>query len=144
MVAARGADPDGPIADFFRGLGDVAPRVLPTRIQGSVRIDLGRNGVVDHWYVVASRGHVEVSRENREADASLICDQSLFEDLISGREFAVAVLLRNDATLVGSLALFLAFSRFFPSPPGTRDPRLARRDQPAPPIGRPAEAERRS
>ena len=39
-------------------------------------------------------------------------------------------MLRNESTFSGNVVLFLAFRRFFPNPPGTRDPREAAREQP--------------
>jgi hypothetical protein len=37
--------------------------------------------------------------------------------------------LRNESTFSGNVVLFLAFRRFLPNPPGTRDPREVAREQ---------------
>ena len=38
-------------------------------------------------------------------------------------------MLRNESTFSGNVVLFLVFRRFFPNPPGIRDPRETARGQ---------------
>ena len=68
-------------------------------------------------------GSVQVSRERGPADAIWYSSAALFDRLITGEAQGVAAVLRNESTFSGNVVLFLAFRRFFPNPPGTRDPR---------------------
>ncbi|MBG6100935.1 hypothetical protein IW249_001349 [Micromonospora vinacea] len=108
---------------FFEALPSRAPDVLGGLADGTLQIDLGEDHRTEHWRVRMRPGSVQVSRGRGPADAIWYSGAALFDRLISGEAQAVAAVLRNESTFSGNVVLFLAFRRFFPNPPGTRDPR---------------------
>ncbi|MBQ0979378.1 MULTISPECIES: SCP2 sterol-binding domain-containing protein [Micromonospora] len=113
---------------FFESLPARAPDVLGGLADGTLQIDLGSDHRTEHWLVRMRPGSVQVSRERGPADAIWFSSAALFDRLITGEAQGVAAVLRNESTFSGNVVLFLAFRRFFPDPPGTRDPReVARR-----------------
>ncbi|MFI7603795.1 SCP2 sterol-binding domain-containing protein [Micromonospora sp. NPDC049366] len=114
---------------FFESLPARAPEVLRGLVSGTLQIDLDTGEQTDHWLVRMRPGAVEVSRNRGPADAIWYSSEDLFDRLVSGRAQGVAAVLRNESTFSGNVVLFLAFRRFFPDPPGTRDPREVARRQ---------------
>ncbi|MFG2055533.1 SCP2 sterol-binding domain-containing protein [Micromonospora sp. NPDC048930] len=121
------------IERFFASLPARAPVVLPGPTRGILQIDLTSDNRTEHWYLEMGPGTVRVGREQRPADAIFTVSAELFEELATGREAGMAAVLRNEATFSGNVVLFLVFRRFFPDPPGTRDPRETARED----LGRP-------
>lgn len=112
------------IERFFASLPASAPAVLRGPTSGLLQIDLTSGNQTEHWYVELALGTARVAREQeRPPDATFTVSAELFEELTSGREAGMAAVLRNEATFSGNVLLFLIFRRFFPDPPGTRDPR---------------------
>jgi hypothetical protein len=105
---------------FFESLPARAPAVLRTPITGTLQIDLSTGNRTDHWLVQMRPGEAVVTHARGTADAVWHS---------SGRTQAIAAVLRNESTFSGNVVLFLAFRRFLPSPPGTRDPREVAREQ---------------
>ncbi|MDZ5441392.1 SCP2 sterol-binding domain-containing protein [Micromonospora sp. 4G57] len=122
------------IEQFFASLPARAPAVLRSPIAGTLRIDLTTGNRTDHWLIELAPGSVRVRHEHGPADAVWTSSAGLFERLVTGRAQGIASVLRNECTFSGQVLLFLAFRRFFPDPPGTRDPRQTAREQ----AGRPA------
>ncbi|MGW2622577.1 SCP2 sterol-binding domain-containing protein [Micromonospora taraxaci] len=118
---------------FFESLPARAPHILGGLTDGTLQIDLGSDNQTEHWLVRMRPGSVQVSRERGPADAIWYSSAALFDRLISGEAQGVAAVLRNESTFSGNVVLFLAFRRFFPNPPGTRDPRETARRA----VGRP-------
>ncbi|MFF0150986.1 SCP2 sterol-binding domain-containing protein [Micromonospora sp. NPDC005203] len=119
---------------FFEALPSRAPDILGGLADGTLQIDLDDDHQTEHWLVRMRPGSVQVSRGRGPADAIWYSSVALFDRLIVGEAQGVAAVLRNESTFSGDVVLFLAFRRFFPDPPGTRDPReTARRT-----AGRPA------
>ncbi|MFI5832104.1 SCP2 sterol-binding domain-containing protein [Micromonospora sp. NPDC051300] len=117
------------IERFFASLPARAPALLRSPVGGTLRIDLADGNHTEHWYVTLAPGSARVSRqEEGAADAILTVGTQLFEALVTGREAALAVVLRNEATFGGHVVLFLALRRFLPDPPGARDPRETARE----------------
>ncbi|MEV7330861.1 SCP2 sterol-binding domain-containing protein [Micromonospora sp. NPDC093244] len=108
---------------FFESLPARAPAVLRGLADGTLQIDLGTGNRTEHWLVRMRPGAVEVSRNRGPADAIWYSSVELFDRLIAGEAQGIAAVLRNESTFSGNVVLFLAFRRFFPDPPGTRDPR---------------------
>lgn len=108
---------------FFESLPARAPDVLGGLADGTLQIDLGTDHQTEHWLVRMRPGSVQVTRERGPADAIWFSSAALFDRLITGEAQGVAAVLRNESTFSGNVVLFLAFRRFFPDPPGTRDPR---------------------
>jgi hypothetical protein len=73
-------------------------------------------------------GVAEVSQSAEPSDATWYCSVDLFDRLVTGRAHAVSTMIRNESTFLGNVLLFLAFRRFFPPAPGTRDPREVARE----------------
>ncbi|MEU1686506.1 SCP2 sterol-binding domain-containing protein [Micromonospora sp. NPDC005707] len=112
------------IEAFFVALPARGRAMLPPRVRGTLRVDLVTHGSTDHWYVdLRAADQVVVNRDVRAADAVLTTTPAVFVRLVRGESPATAVLLRNEATLVGDARLILAFRRYFPPPRGTGDPR---------------------
>ncbi|WP_030490115.1 SCP2 sterol-binding domain-containing protein [Micromonospora chokoriensis] len=108
---------------FFEALPSRAPDILGGLADGTLQIDLGDDHRTEHWLVRMRPGSVQVTRGRGPADAIWYSSAALFDRLITGEAQGVAAVLRNESTFSGNVVLFLAFRRFFPSPPGTRDPR---------------------
>nr|WP_240955448.1 SCP2 sterol-binding domain-containing protein [Micromonospora sp. HNM0581] len=105
-----------------------APEVLRSPATGTLRIDLSDGQRTEHWLIRIRPGVVEVDQGMEHSDATWYCSEDLFDRLIVGRVHAISALFRNDTAFSGDVVLFLAFRRFFPSPPGTRDPREVARE----------------
>ncbi|MCO1596585.1 SCP2 sterol-binding domain-containing protein [Micromonospora sp. RHAY321] len=115
---------------FFESLPARAPEVLRGLVAGTLQIDLATDEqTTEHWLVRMRPGTVEVSRNRGPADAIWYSSAALFDRLVTGEAQGVAAVLRNESTFSGNVVLFLAFRRFFPNPPGTRDPREVARRQ---------------
>jgi hypothetical protein len=114
---------------FFESLPARAPDVLRGLADGTLQIDLNTGDRTEHWLVRMRPGVVQVSRARGPADAIWYSSADLFDRLVSGRAQGIAAVLRNESTFSGNVVLFLAFRRFFPDPPGTRDPREVAREQ---------------
>ncbi|MGN9810637.1 SCP2 sterol-binding domain-containing protein [Micromonospora sp. BQ11] len=117
------------IERFFESLPARAPGVLRAPVAGTLQIDLSRGNETIHWLVRMGPGRIEVSQARGPADAIWYNSEDLFERLVTGRAQAIAAVLRNESTYSGNVSLFFALRRFFPDPPGTRDPREVARRQ---------------
>ncbi|MFD0783742.1 SCP2 sterol-binding domain-containing protein [Micromonospora azadirachtae] len=123
------------IERFFDSLPARAPEILRGLVSGTLQIDLSMTGgLTEHWLVMMRPGAVMVTRQQGPADAIWYSSTDLFERMVRGQAQGIAAVLRNESTFSGNVVLFLVFRRFFPDPPGTRDPRQLARQQ----AGRPA------
>ncbi|GIJ07512.1 SCP2 sterol-binding domain-containing protein [Micromonospora andamanensis] len=113
---------------FFATLPARAPEVLRGPAMGTLRIDLTEGHRTEHWLVRMRPGVAEVGQGAEPGDATWYCSVDLFDRLATGRAQAIATTFRNESTFRGDVVLFLAFRRFFPSAPGTRDPREVARE----------------
>ncbi|MFI2646781.1 MULTISPECIES: SCP2 sterol-binding domain-containing protein [Micromonospora] len=116
------------IERFFGSLPARAPAVLRGPTRGRLQVDLTTGNRTEHWYLEVAPGAVRVTREQLPADAVFTISAELFEELATGRQAGMAAVLRNEATFSGNVMLFLVFRRFFPDPPGVRDPRETARE----------------
>jgi putative sterol carrier protein len=125
---------------FFASLPARAPEALRNSpelrdmVTGTIQIDLTADAVTEHWQVRISPGTAQVSRDREHADAHWTSSCQLFDRIVTGETQALAAVARNEATFSGNVLLLLMFRRFFPDPPGTRDPRVVARER----AGRPA------
>ena len=117
------------IDTFFASLPVLAKRMLPGPTGGVLRVDLVEPGRTEHWYLTLAPRSVTVAREGDHEDAVFATNPQLFDRLVRGEAQVTAAVFRNEASYAGSGVLILAFRRFFPDPPGTRDPREAVREQ---------------
>ena len=105
---------------FFDRLGQGEPEPLLGRTNASLRIDLDRDGQVEHWRLDMRRGAVTVSHEPGPADCVIRTDAALFEDLASGRANAMASVLRGQIQIEGDPAHIIRVQRLFPAPTGRK------------------------
>jgi hypothetical protein len=121
-----------PTEEFFEGLNE---RPLPDRlhkINGSIRLDLLRDGELDHWFVAVAGGTVSVSRENRDADCVITTSKELFDRIVSGEASLNASLYQAALGLEGNYQMLGVFRNLLPGPRNAKDPRtIARRGQQA-------------
>jgi hypothetical protein len=109
-----------PTAQFFEELGRRGHEPLLAHARGTIRFDLVEGKRTDRWLVSVERGDVAVSRTNGEADVVVTGDRALFDSLVSGRQNAMAALLRGAIAAEGRVQLLAVFQRLFPSPPRRR------------------------
>jgi hypothetical protein len=109
-----------PTEAFFTRLAERGQEPALQRTTGSIRIDLERDGQIDHWRVDMRRGEVTVSRSAADADLVLSATGSLFDDLATGRANALASALRGELGMSGDPAGLVRFKRLFPPPTGRK------------------------
>lgn len=90
------------------------------RTTGTLRVDIDRDGRIDHWRVEMRHGAVVVSRSEADADMILHASGRLFDDLASGRANALASMLRGELGMSGDTAGLVRFQRLFPPPTGRK------------------------
>ena len=105
---------------FFDGVSGGEHEPLLRRTNGSLRLDLDRDGQVEHWRVEMRWGAVTVSNDAGPADCIIRTDAALFEDLVRGRANAMAATLRGQLLLEGDPALLVRIQRLLPAPTGRR------------------------
>ena len=118
-----------PTGEFFRELATRGYNPLLGRASGTIRFDLAHGDRVEHWYVTVKKGDVTVSHKNVKADAVLSGEKELFDRLATGRENAMAALLRGEIAPQGDITLMLSFGRVFPGPPSPPDVPAARSER---------------
>jgi hypothetical protein len=107
-------------SEFFDQLAQRASIPALERTTGSIRIDLERNGGIQHWHVEMRRGSVAVSHSDADADCIIRTTGSLFDDLATGRANALASALRSELDIAGDPGLLVRFQRLFPPPTGRK------------------------
>ena len=117
-------------AKFFGDLESSGHQPLLAKATGSLRFELTEGKAVERWRIEVRKGDVAVSHKAGGADCVLRASKSLFDKLASGRENAMAAVLRGGLTVEGNIDLLLAFQRILPSPPRRR---AAHRSAPAQP-----------
>jgi putative sterol carrier protein len=92
---------------------------LLEKCSGSVRFELTDGAAIDRWRVDIRKGDVTVSHRANRADCVLRAPKALFGKIASGRENAMAAVLRGALIVEGNIDLLMAFQRILPSPPRT-------------------------
>ena len=90
------------------------------RTTGTLRVDVERDGQVDHWRIEMRRGSVAVSQSDADADLVLSAHAKLFDDLATGQANAMASALRGELSVSGDPAGLVRFQRLFPPPTGRK------------------------
>jgi putative sterol carrier protein len=103
--------------EFFEELGRGGHVPLLEKATGTLRFDLRSDKRITRWLVTIDKGDVTVSHKNAKANCVVRAEESLFDGLASGRENAMAAVLRGAVDLEGDQALLLPFQRLFPGPP---------------------------
>ena len=105
-----------PTTGFFERLAERGTEPALRSTSGTVRVDLDRDGRVEHWRVEIRRGAVAVSRSDEPADCILTAKGTVFDDLTTGQASALATALRNELGIDGDPGLLVRFQRLFPAP----------------------------
>ena len=87
------------------------------RAQGTVRIELERDGQTERWFLVVRRGQVSMSRTRVPYDCTIHTSGALFDGMVSGWVNAFTALLRGEVQVDGNPELLVLLQRLFPSPP---------------------------
>ncbi len=113
--------------EFFERLREREHEPMLGRTNGSLRIDLHRDGLVERqWRVEVRRGALTVSQEAGPADCIIRTEAHVFEDLARGHANALAATLRGELELDGDPAMLVRFQRLFPAPTGRKRTSSAR------------------
>ena len=105
---------------FFEQLGQRGHEPLLDHATGTIRFDLRQGKRTDSWFVSVKKGDIAVSHDNGHADAVVTADSELFEGLATGKENAMAAMLRGDIVAEGRVQLLAQFQRLLPGPPKSR------------------------
>jgi putative sterol carrier protein len=107
-------------AQFFEQLGQRGHEPLLEHATGTIRFDV-RNGTrTERWLVSIKKGDIAVSHGNGEADAVVTAEGALFLNLISGKQNAMAAILRGEVQAEGRVQLLAQFQRLFSGPRRSR------------------------
>jgi len=102
--------------DFFEGLSRRGHEPLLETTTGTIRVDLAKNGKVEHWLLAIDHGDVDVSARRAATDCTVTAPAELFDRIASGEENAFAAALRGDVVIDGDSKLLVRLQRLFPSP----------------------------
>jgi putative sterol carrier protein len=106
------------ITDFFQALASGRPHPELENAKGTLRFDLSDTRKrTARWLVALENGTVTVSRRNAKANCIVRADKAVFDRVASGKQNAMAALLRGAIEVEGDPALLLSFQRLFPAPP---------------------------
>jgi ubiquinone biosynthesis protein UbiJ len=83
---------------------------------GTIRFDVRSGDDIEHVAVGIQHGVVDITTAGDRADAVVTLDDGLLAGLATGRENALATLLRGDLDVEGDLSLVMVFQRLFPGP----------------------------
>jgi putative sterol carrier protein len=90
------------------------------KVTGSVRFDVIDGSRTQRWLVTVKKGDIAVSRKNAAADLVVRGERELLERVFSGKENALAAVLRGELTISGASELLVLFQRFLPRPHDAR------------------------
>ena len=103
---------------FFRRLETRGHEPVLKRATGTLRFDLTDGGKqTARWVIAIEKGNVVVSHKNTKADCVVRAERTLFDRIASGKENAMAAVLRGALNIEGDPALLVWFQRLLPSPP---------------------------
>jgi|tagenome__1003787_1003787.scaffolds.fasta_scaffold20307997_2 putative sterol carrier protein len=106
-----------PTGEFFEGLAERGHEPLLEKATGSIRFDLANGKKSQRWLVAIDKGDVAVSHKSTAPDCTLRSTEELFDDIVLGKENAMAAVLRGAVTVDGDPELLVLFQRLFPGPP---------------------------
>jgi len=108
----------GETDDFFEDLGRRGHEPLLEKAKGRIKFELTDGGKTERWIVAVDNGDIAVSRKNGRTDCTARTTKKLFEELVRGRENAMAAALRGAIQLDGDPELLMFFQRVLPGPEG--------------------------
>lgn len=103
-------------AEFFDALEARGHEPMLEKATGTLRFDLTDGKRTTRWLVAIDRGAVSISHANAKADCVVRTEKKLFDRIASGKQNAMAALLRGRVELRGDPTLLLPFQRLFPGP----------------------------
>jgi hypothetical protein len=103
---------------FFDGLSRRRHEPLLARVVGTAQFEITNNGDTndgdaEHWYLRIDKGDLEVSREPVQADCVIRVGRDQLNDLVTGKENAMAELLRGALVVEGDPELLVLVQRLF-------------------------------
>jgi putative sterol carrier protein len=104
-------------SEFFNGLEARGHEPLLEKATGTLRFDLVNGKRRARWLVEIDHGDVAVSRRNAKADCVVRVEKRLFDGITSGKQNAMAAVLRGELEIEGRRELLVFFQRLFPAPP---------------------------
>jgi putative sterol carrier protein len=106
-----------PAERFFSELGARGHEPLLRKAEGTTRFEIVDGKRTQRWLVAVHRGELAVSRRGTASpDCVIRADKALFDRIVSGRENAVAAVLRGDLAISGDWRLLVWMQRLFPGP----------------------------
>ncbi len=108
-----------PVGTFFGGLADAGHLATFEGQSATVRLDVASRDGVESWHLTVSKGDIDVTREDRPADAVIRVDRPQAQALVTGRLNAQAAILRGALACEGKMAAVMMFQRCLPGPPGS-------------------------
>jgi putative sterol carrier protein len=108
--------PEG-TAEFFERLGRTGHQPLLEKATGRIRFELVNGKQTERWLVAIDEGDIAVSRKSGQTDCSVRSSKALFDDIVAGRENALAAVLRGALEVDGDPELLMLFQRILPGPP---------------------------
>lgn len=109
-----------PTAAFFDELAGRGHEPLLRKAKGSARFDIVERRKTLRWLVTFDKGDIKVSRRNVSADCVIRADKALFDQVASGKQNAVAAVLRGDLGVQGDWRMLVRIQRLFPSSASAR------------------------
>jgi putative sterol carrier protein len=103
--------------EFFNELGARGHEPALEKASGTLRFDVTDGKRRTRWLVTIENGDVAVSHQNAKADCVVRAAKSVVEAITSGKQNAMAAVLRGAIDVQGDNTLLLPFQRLFPAPP---------------------------
>jgi putative sterol carrier protein len=108
--------------EFFEEIQARGHEPLLAKARGTLQFELSDVDTVETWVLQIDRGAVVVSRDEVESACRIQTSRKLFDGVISGRQNAMAAMLRGDIVYDGDTELLMLFQRVFPGPPDSVGP----------------------
>jgi putative sterol carrier protein len=106
-----------PTAAFFDELATRSDEPLLRKATGVAQFEIVDGGRTQRWFVSVDKGSLAVSRRKVMSPECVIRgDKALFDRIASGKENAVAAVLRGDLAIEGDWRLLVWLQRLFPGP----------------------------
>jgi SCP-2 sterol transfer family len=107
---------------FFEEIQARGHEPLLAKASGTLQFELSDVDTVETWVLQIDRGNVVVSRDAVESACRIQSTRKLFDGVVSGRQNAMAAMLRGEIVYDGDTELLMLFQRVFPGPPDSVGP----------------------